>query len=191
MAIVAAVTGLRRGELVGLKWEDLDFENAKIHVSRSVVDRVEGEPKTEASKRPIPMTPALSFALSRWRGQTQYSKPGDWVFASRFDAGRTPYWPGMILERIIKPAARDLGIAKRIGWHTFRRTVATLLLSNGADVKVAQDLMRHASSVMALGTLALRCPFIFGDRLGKSLPSCSDWRRAAHTRRFPPKVSSS
>lgn len=154
MAIVAAVTGLRRGELIGLKWEDVDFDNAKIHVRRSLVDQVEGEPKTEASKRPLPMEPALAFALNRWKGQTQYSKPGDWVFASGFSAGRTPYWPGMILERVIQPAAREIGIAKRIGWHTFRRTVATLLLSSGADVKVAQDLMRHASPVMTLGTYA-------------------------------------
>ena len=43
---------------------------------------------------------------------------------------------------------------KRIGWHTFRRTIATLLLSSGADIKVAQELMRHASPVMTLGTYA-------------------------------------
>ncbi len=158
MAIVAAVTGLRRGELVGLKWEDVDFDNAKIHVRRSLVDQVEGEPKTEASKRPIPMEPALAFALSQWNGQTPFSKPGDWVFASPFNMGRTPYWPGMILERVIQPAAVDAGISKRIGWHTFRRTIATLLLSSGADIKVAQELMRHASPVMTLGTYAQAIP---------------------------------
>jgi integrase len=97
MAIVAAVTGLRRGELVGLKWTDVDFINAKIHVRRSLVDQVEGGPKTEASKRPIPMEPALAYALAQWKGQTSFSKPGDWVFASPFDAGQTPYWPGMTL----------------------------------------------------------------------------------------------
>jgi integrase len=59
MAIVAAITGLRRGELVGLKWEDI--ENGKIHVRRSLVDQVEGEPKTEASKRSIPLEPALAL----------------------------------------------------------------------------------------------------------------------------------
>jgi integrase len=154
MAIVAAVTGLRRGELVGLKWEDVDFDNAKIHVRRSLVDQMEGEPKTEASKRPIPMEPALAFALSPWREQTSYSKPEDWVFASPFTLGRTPYWPGMVLDKSIKPAAIAAGITKRVGWHTFRRTIATLLLSSGADIKVTQELLRHASPMMTLGTYA-------------------------------------
>ena len=100
------------------------------------------------------MEPALALALSRWKRQTRFSKSGDWVFASPFEAGRTPYWPGMILERIIKPAARQVGIQKTLGWHTFRRTYPTLLLSSGADVKVTQELMRHASPIMTLGTYA-------------------------------------
>lgn len=154
MAIVAAVTGLRRGELVGLKWEDVDFDNAKIHVRRSLVDQTEGQPKTEASKRPIPMEPALAFALSQWKGQTSFSNPGDWMFASPFTLGRTPYWPGMVLDNAIKPAVIAAGISKRVGWHTFRRTIATLLLSSGADIKVTQELLRHASPIMTLGTYA-------------------------------------
>lgn len=154
MVLVAAVTGLRRGELVGLKWEDVDFEEGKIDIRRSLVDQVAGDPKTEASRRPIPMEFALAAVLNQWKKQTLFSQPGDWVFASPFNAGRTPYWPGMVLERLIRPAAQDAGIVKRIGWHTFRRTIATWLLSTGADIKVAQELMRHASPGMTLGTYA-------------------------------------
>jgi integrase len=135
MAIVAAVTGLRRGELVGLKWEDIDFANGKIHVRRSLVDQIEGEPKTEASKRPIPLEPALAFALSTWKQQASYSKPSDWVFASSFHAGRTPYWPSTVLANVIQPAAREAGITKRLGWHTFRRTTATWLLAMGSRLR--------------------------------------------------------
>lgn len=154
MAVVAAVTGLRRGELVGLKWEDIDFANGKIHIRRSLVDQIEGEPKTEASKRPIPLEPALAFALKTWHQQTSYAKPSDWVFASPYDLGKNPYWPSTVLQRVIQPAARDAGILKRIGWHTFRRSVATWLLANGETIKTAQELMRHATPTMTLGTYA-------------------------------------
>ena len=52
----------------------------------------------------------------------------------------------MLLTRTVRPAAIRAGIQKRIGWHTFRHTYSTLLVSNGENVKVIQELMRHASS---------------------------------------------
>jgi integrase len=55
LILLAAVTGLRRGELFGLKWEDINFAEAEIQVVRSVVDQVEGPPKTLASRRPLPL----------------------------------------------------------------------------------------------------------------------------------------
>ena len=60
----------------------------------------------------------------------------------------------MLLKRHIKPAAERVGITKVIGWHTFRRTLATLLQSSGASVKTTQELMRHSSPVMTIGTYA-------------------------------------
>jgi integrase len=59
-----------------------------------------------------------------------------------------------LLARHIRPAALDAGINKTIGWHTFRRTFATLLQSSGATVKTTQELMRHSTPVMTLGTYA-------------------------------------
>jgi integrase len=154
MVVLAAVTGLRRGELVGLKWEDIDFDNGMIHIRRSLVDQIEGLPKTEAAKRPIPLVSGLAQVLVAWRQLAPFTRPIDWVFASPFDAGRTPYWPGTVMQKVIQPAAREAGIRKRIGWHTFRRTTATWLLANGASVKTAQELMRHANPTMTLGTYA-------------------------------------
>jgi integrase len=151
LVITATVTGLRRGELIGLKWEDVDFQNGKIDVVRSLVDHVEGQPKTATSRRPVPLTPALASVLHSWKRQTSYSKPGDWVFASPYDLGAKPYWPDMLLRRHIHPVALAAGISKKIGWHTFRRTTATLLLSTGASIRVTQELLRHASPVMTLG----------------------------------------
>jgi integrase len=146
LTMLAAVTGMRRGELVGLKWEDIDFERRTIRIVRSLVDQIEGKPKTETSRKPLPMSDDLAAALRSWREQTSYAKPSDWVFASPSSFGEKPYWPDMILRRHILPAAKRLGISKRIGWHTFRRTAATLLMASGSSVKTTQELMRHATS---------------------------------------------
>ena len=79
------------------------------------------------------------------------------MFASPASAGEKPYWLYMVLARRVRPVAQDLEITKRIGWHTFRRTYASLLKSSGADVKVVQESLRHANSriTMELYTQAL------------------------------------
>jgi integrase len=154
VVLLAAVTGLRRGELFGLKWEDIDFNEAEIRVVRSLVDQVEGPPKTLASRRPIPMSSGLASALAEWREQSSYAGPKDWVFASPSALGVKPYWPDAVLKRHVLPAAKRAGIEKKIGWHSFRRTLATLLHSSGASVKTSQDLLRHSSPQMTLGVYA-------------------------------------
>src|SRR5512146_1087496 len=97
--------------------------------------------------RTLPELQAIAVAL---RG-TSYPGENDWVFASHRRRGRLPYWPDMILKRHIRPLAGRLGIRKRIGWHTFRRSFATLLKANGEDVKTTQELLRqphyHAAAV--------------------------------------------
>ena len=154
LILLVAVTGLRRGELIGLKWQDIDFAEGELKVVRSMVDQVEGPPKTLASRRPLPLAASLISALQQWRGATQYPEQEDWVFASPQVLGSKPYWPDAVLKRHVLPAAERAGITKRIGWHTFRRTVATLLHASGASVKTTQDLLRHASPLMTLGTYA-------------------------------------
>jgi len=96
------------------------------------------------------MSDGLAAALTSWRKQTEYAKPSDWVFASPLSFGNSPYWPDMLLRRHILPAAKRLGIRKRIGWHTFRRTAASLLMSSGSSVKTTQELMRHATAGITL-----------------------------------------
>ncbi len=100
------------------------------------------------------MSSELASALENWRKRTSYAASQDWVFASPLALGKKPYWPDAVLKRHILPAAERAGITKRIGWHSFRRTLATLLQSSGASVKTTQDLMRHSSPVMTLGTYA-------------------------------------
>ena len=65
--------------------------------------------------------------------------------------GEIPVWPDMILQRIIRPALVRAGVlGKRIGWHTFRHSLATNLRFLGVDIKTAQELLRHANSRITL-----------------------------------------
>jgi integrase len=127
-------------EIVGLQWGDFDWENSTVLVQPSVVHARVGETKTEYSRRPMPLDFALKEALLSWREQAFYQTESDWVFAN--DAGR-PRWQETILERQLKPAALRAGIGK-IGWHTFQHTYSMMLRSCGVDVKVQQELLRHA-----------------------------------------------
>ncbi len=149
--------GLRRGELAGLKWEDVNFEKLSINVTRSLVNQRVGETKTEVSRKPVPIDEYLARDLRSWREQTPYRNPSDWVFASDSrragaNRGKQPLWLSTVMRYHIQPKARALGITKKVSWHTFRHTFSTLLKANGEDVKVVQELLRHASAKMTLDT---------------------------------------
>ena len=139
-------------ELFGLKWHDIDFQKNEISVIRSIVFQVVGPCKTEASQKPVPLDSRLAEALKMWRDQTKYNKPEDWVFASSAARGQKPYWGQCLMRRIIRPAATKAGITQHFGWHTFRHTYSTLLRANKTDIKVTQELLRHASSRVTLDT---------------------------------------
>jgi integrase len=145
MVFLDAATGLRRSELLALKWEDVDFERFQIQVRRSIYQNVAGSCKTEASRKPVPMDLTLASELWTWKQDSRYGQPSDWIFASPHSRGRNPYWPDILLSRVIRPAAARAGIRKHIGWHTFRHSFATMLMANGENVKVVQELMRHAN----------------------------------------------
>jgi integrase len=145
LVLLAASTGLRQGELFGLKWRDIIFQHGELNVIRSIVCGVEGRCKTESSQKPVPMHPQLAAALIAWRQQCRFKAGDDWVFASRLHNGRKPYWGSAIMRHYIQPVAEKLSIEKRIGWHTFRHTYCTLLRSLGVEFKVMQELMRHSS----------------------------------------------
>jgi integrase len=150
LVLLDACTGLRVGELLGLKWSDVDFENGQLHVTRSVVNQVVGDCKTEASQKPVPLDSFLAQELLTWRSGCPYNQNDDWVFASPLTKGRQPYWPENLMKRGIRPAAKRAEIVKHISWHTFRRTFSTLLKANGEDIKTVQELLRHANSRITL-----------------------------------------
>ena len=145
-------SGLRVGELLGLKWEDVDFKQSVIYIRRSIVKQRIGPPKTEASQKPIPMNAELAKSLRLWKMKTIYNGPSDWVYASPAKKGTQPYWPKSIYRVYIKRAADKIGLRKHIGWHTFRHTFGTILNANGENPKVIQELMRHANLKVTMDT---------------------------------------
>jgi integrase len=145
MIICDALTGMRRSELMGLQWRDLDFIGHRVNIVRSVVDQVIGNCKTEAARKPVVMDRHIEEALMTWRLESTYTVPTDWIWASPHTAGRKPLWLSTIMRYYIQPAAQRAGINKKIGWHTFRHTFSTLIKSLGVDAKVVQELLRHAS----------------------------------------------
>jgi integrase len=110
-----AFTGLRRGELIGLQWEDVDFENFVIHVRRSGVMMVQGAPKTEASAKDVPLDTALAESLLKLRLVGPYNRETDWVFASPTMRGKQPLWPEALWRRYGRPAVKAAKIEKRVG----------------------------------------------------------------------------
>src|SRR5260370_10216608 len=145
LVLLAVSTGLRQSELFGLKWGDIDFAQGTMNVTRSIVYGVVGPCKTESSQKPVPVHPLLADALSDWRKQCAYTKPDDWVFASKCHRGRRPFWGQAILRKYVRPVPQRVGIQKCIGWHTFRHTYSTLLRSVGTEFKVMQELLRHST----------------------------------------------
>jgi integrase len=143
--LLDVATGLRVGELLGLKWGDVDFDKLEINVTRSVVKQKVGPCKTEASQKPIPLDAELAEQLWNWRHRARYNQPEDWIFASPHRRGRQPYWPGALFRVQLKPGLEAAGIPGRVGWHTLRHTFGTLMKANGEDIKTIQELLRHSN----------------------------------------------
>lgn len=144
MGTICATMGLRIGEVLGLKWEDINFSTRMADVLRSYSDGAIGPCKTEISEQPVPLDEIVLEGLDAWQKVCGYPEPGDWIFASDHSFGKTPLWPDSLRAKVLQPTARRVGITKRIGWHTFRRTYSSLLAETGNDIKVVQELMRHA-----------------------------------------------
>ena len=151
--LVAISSGLRRGELLGLQWQDIDMEAREISVRRSV-ERVDGSacfkiPKSKKSRRTVVIPPLAALALQQHRkgqharfevlGLTQ--SPDTVVFD---DVGSI-YDPERLTSRYYR-AIRKAGIAVR--FHDLRHSYATLLLALGANVKTVQNALGHTTAAM-------------------------------------------
>src|SRR5579863_2042387 len=131
------------------------YDGKMIHLRRVWVgtDLVE-HLKTEGSGAPVPLGDLLADALRTWYQNTPYGQPKDWVFPSLKLKGKTPLSASIMAADKIRPAALKVGIrlepGQRFGFHNFRHSLATFLVSRGKDVKTIQGLLRHAKGATTL-----------------------------------------
>jgi integrase len=164
--VLAVTTGLRRGELLGLRWEDVDLERDRLRVGRALVregGRHElGETKTRRGRRLVSLTPRTMNALKahrrrqleeRMRLSGLYEDRG-LIFASNVG---TPLNPENLVKRSFKPLLEKAGLPQ-IRFHDLRHTCATLLLSRGVHPKIVQELLGHATIAMTLDTYSHYLP---------------------------------
>ena len=142
-------TGLRRGELLGLKWEDIDLQNGVIHVRRQVA-RVDGEVKemplkTKNSYRNISISQDAVAMLT----EMEAHRSSDYVFPSSTGGPISPDGVNNMLHRVLKRAGLP-----SIRFHDLRHTFATLALQNGVDIKTVSGMLGHFSAGFTLDTYA-------------------------------------
>jgi len=156
--VLALNTGMRQGELLALKWEDVDLEGGRLRVRRTLTHAdkafVLGEPKTKNSRRTIRLTKgtisALQAHLSRQLEEIEKMgslyQLGGLIFAT--EAG-TIINPSNLRNRSFKPLLAK-GALPQIRFHDLRHTCATLLLSKDVNVKVVSEMLGHASISITL-----------------------------------------
>ena len=143
-------TGLRRGELLGLKWEDIDLERGDLRVRRQIA-RINGEVveaplKTKNAYRTLPLAEDTVSVLLEQKKKVGSSP---WVFPSPNGGPISPDSVLHMLHRVLKRA----GLPK-VRFHDLRHTFATLALQNGVDIKTVSGMLGHFSAGFTLDTYA-------------------------------------
>ena len=150
MYYIELATGLRRGELLGLKWSNIDLEHGSLRVQRQIA-RIDGEIveaplKTKNAYRTLPLSADAIDVL-----KTQEKKCGNsqYVFPSPTGGPISPDSVLHMLHRVLKRA----GLPK-VRFHDLRHTFATLALQNGVDIKTVSGMLGHFSAGFTLDTYA-------------------------------------
>ncbi|WP_345974780.1 site-specific integrase [Sulfurimonas sp. HSL3-7] len=146
---LAFFTGMRSGEMIGLKWCDIDFKKMEIHIQRSRKMGVNTPPKTESSNRVIDILDSLYVYL-----QSQYKLTGDknsYVFLNEGD--EPIYDIKRIRDRAWKKTLKVCELEYRPIYHT-RHTFATVMLENGEDILWVSNMLGHTDSTMTLSRYA-------------------------------------
>jgi integrase len=133
--------GLRAGEALGLKWDDIDLDRGLLHVRRSAWYGKLQTAKSEGSETVLPIPDALAAVLKNFRAQWK-PNPQNLLFVTR--NGRPPS-SNKVVEYHLWALLDALGIP-RCGLHAFRHTHTALLLDSGASPKVAQRQLRHSDA---------------------------------------------
>jgi len=159
LLMVAVVTGMRRGELLALRWANVNFTRRTLVVIHTVdyiphYGYVETETKTEAGKRSLSLPNFLVEMLFQHRNQQQEQrrKQGDkWenrdlVFPDRLGGYFNPNY----LLRVFKKVLQQAGIP-HLPFHDLRHSAATILLGWGVNIKVIQQILGHSDIAITLG----------------------------------------
>lgn len=141
----ALMTGARQGELLGLRWSDVDVPKQQIHIRRTYNMGRFFTPKTEQSNRSIDMSPGLIRVLSTWKLQSS-GRHDDLVFPS---AEGTPISAANMMKRYFLPALCASG-CPRIRFHDLRHTYASLLLDQNESIKYIQTQLGHSSPTVTI-----------------------------------------
>lgn len=149
MYYIVLATGLSRGELLGLKWDDVDFQNATIRIKRKVA-RIEGKLveaplKTKNSYRTISISEDAVEVLQRQKTKTN----DDYIFPSPTGGPLAPDCVRRMLHRVLERAN-----IPAVRFHDLRHTFATLALQNGVDIKTVSSMLGHFSAGFTLDTYA-------------------------------------
>ncbi len=155
LTLLAASTGLRISECLGLQWQDVNFNGSLIHVRRTWTCGKVGLPKSKSSQAPVPMHSLLAEFMRAWQMRTPYRQPEDWVFPGFRLGGSKPRAANMLVEDYLRPAAIKAGVIPagdpcRFGFHNLRFSLASFLVRSKTDPKTVQALLRHSDVMTTL-----------------------------------------
>jgi integrase len=136
---IAAYTGLRRGELIALKWRDVDFRGQKMTVRRAVSAEVELNSTKSRRAREVPLPDQAAAALDRLSRREDFTSPDDYIAVNRW--GRRI--DGSALRRRFE-RARDAAGLERLRFHDLRHTYGSLLIAGGVDLASVKQAMGHS-----------------------------------------------
>ncbi len=158
--LLAAVTGCRRGEVCGLRWNDIDTEAGTIRIERQLVPRKGGQqvapPKTRTGRRTIVVDDEVLALLDWFRDQQSAlleREPDGWLLSH--DGGDTPLRAKAVTDDVSR-LAKKAGI-DNVTTHAFRRMTGTELSAAGVDAAAAAGRMGHTVQVMFDHGSATRC----------------------------------
>ena len=141
--LTAALTGLRQGELIALRWRDVDWTAGLVRVRRNITRGKLGTPKSKRSSRAVPMADRVAAELERHFKRSAFQGDDDLVFCHPHTGG--PYDPSKMRQRF-KDTRDRAGLRDDVRFHDLRHTFGTRMAAAGAPLRFIQEWMGHRSA---------------------------------------------